>query len=544
MRLVNGVTLGLTFLCATFASVSFAEKSPSKAHVPDRSQGEGPFKRMVLRGGFLIDGSGAPTLGPVDIVIEGDRIAEIRTVSAPGLPINPKIRPKPGDFELDVSGAYIMPGLINMHSHIHSSIDETVTSGQNVPPEYVLKLLMGHGITTIREVGNARPIEWLVDLKRRSEANEIIAPRIFPYIMFGRGAKEPIDTPDQARAHIRNIKKRGGVGVKFLGSPPEILWAALDECKKQGLRTTMHHSQFAVAQANVLDTSAHGLDCMEHWYGLPEAMFHDRVIQDYSLDYVYTNEQDRFGEAGRLWQQAAPPFSDKWNAVMNTLLDRDFSIVPTFSIYAASRDWMRMRRAEWHDEYTMPQLWDFFRPDRNAHGSYFFNWGVEEEVAWRENYRLWMSFINEYKNRGGRVAVGEDAGYIYQTYGFGYIMELELLREAGFHPLEVIHAATRKGAEILGLEDEIGTVQVGRKADLCIVSENPLANLKVLYGTGHLRLNDDTRKVERVGGVQWTIKDGILYNAKDLLSDVREMVRTEKDRLGIPPGPMPVENAQ
>ena len=61
-----------------------------------------------------------------------------------------------------------------------------------------------------------------------------------------------------------------------------------------------------------------------------------------------------------------------------------------------------------------------------------------------------MTFLNEYKNRGGRVATGSDSGFIYKLYGFDYIRELELLREAGFHPLEVIRAATLKGAEALG----------------------------------------------------------------------------------------------
>ncbi|HBK91902.1 MAG TPA: amidohydrolase, partial [Parvularcula sp.] len=71
-------------------------------------------------------------------------------------------------------------------------------------------------------------------------------------------------------------------------------------------------------------------------------------------------------------------------------------------------------------------------------GSFWFDWGTEQEAAWRDNYRRWMTFINDYKNHGGKVGAGEDAGYIYSTYGFGYIQELELLREAGFHPLEVI----------------------------------------------------------------------------------------------------------
>ena len=80
------------------------------------------------------------------------------------------------------------------------------------------------------------------------------------------------------------------------------------------------------------------------------------------------------------------------------------------------------------------------------------------------------------------------------------------------------------GAELLGMADEIGTIELGKKAALVIIDENPIANFKVLYGTGHTRLNDETDKAEQVGGINYTIKDGIVYDAKQLLADVRQMV--------------------
>ena len=111
------------------------------------------------------------------------------------------------------------------------------------------------------------------------------------------------------------------------------------------------------------------------------------------------------------------------------------------------------------------------------------------------------------------VTTGSDSGFIYKLYGFDYIRELELLREAGFHPLEVIRAATYHGAlqihkpKGLGVgELEYGILRPGMKADLVVVEENPLENLKVLYGTGAVRLNDETGEGERVGGVKYTIK--------------------------------------
>jgi amidohydrolase family protein len=212
---------------------------------------------------------------------------------------------------------------------------------------------------------------------------------------------------------------------------------------------------------------------------------------------------------------------------MDELIALDFTLDPTFNIYEASRDLMRARRAEWHDEYTLPSLWDFYKPSRKSHGAYWYYWTTEDEVAWKENYRLWMTFVNEYKNRGGRVTVGSDSGFIFKLYGFDTIREMELLREAGFTPLEVIRAATMKGAEALGQIQNLGTVEPGKLADLVVVEENPLQNLASLYGTGAIKL-DAQNKVKRVGGVKYTIKDGIVYDAQKLLAEVAAAVAAEK----------------
>ncbi len=493
---------------------------------PPRAEGEGPFKRLIIRGVTLINGTGAPPLGPVDIVVEGNRIKSIQSVGFPGLPIKPESRPKAaeGDKEFNAEGLYLLPGFVDTHGHCGGV-------AQGTSAEYVFKLWMAHGITTIRDPSAGNGLEWTLEHRDKSAKNEITAPRIKAYPYFGQGADDPIATPEQARAWVRSVAKKGADGIKFFGASPDVFKAALEEAKAQNLRTACHHAQLDVARANALQTARWGLTSMEHWYGLPEALFEDRTVQDYPLDYNYQNEQHRFSGAGKLWKQAAKPYSEKWNAVMNELLKLDFTLDPTFNIYAASRDLMAAAGYEWHSEYTLPSLWEFYQPNRAAHGSYWFNWGTEEEVAWKENYRLWMTFVNEYKNRGGRVTVGTDAGFIYQLYGFSYPRELEMLREAGFHPLEVIRSATLHGAQLLGMEKEIGSVEVGKLADFVILDENPLANLKVLYGTGALKVNDDNKAV-RVGGVKYTVKDGIIYDAKKLLEDVRQIVAKAKQERG------------
>jgi hypothetical protein len=512
------------FLISTWLMTSAVIAQIPKA--PEVKEGDGPYPQLIIRGVTLINGTGAPPMGPVDIVIEQNRIVQIQTVGSPGLPINPARRPqlKDGGKELNCEGMYALPGFIDMHGHIGGT-------AQGTPAEYVFKLWMAHGITTIRDPSAGNGLDWVLEHKRKSAAGLITAPRIFAYTAFGQGSSKPISNAEQARAWVRENAKKGADGIKFFGSSPEVMDAAIRENKALGLRSTCHHAQVDVARWNVLNSARAGMTSMEHWYGLPEALFTSQTLQQYPADYNYNNEQHRFEEAGKLWKQAAAPYSEHWNKVMNELLSLDFTLDPTFNIYDANRDLHRARRAEWHESYTLPSLWKFYEPSYQSHGSYWHSWGTEQEVEWKNNYRLWMTFINEYKNRGGRVTAGSDNGFIYQTYGFGYIRELELLREAGFSPLEVIRSATLYGAQALGMEKEIGSIETGKLADIVIVNANPLKNLQVLYGTGAIELTAENKIVRR-GGVNYTIKDGIVYNAKKLLEDVKNMVATEKAKTG------------
>jgi hypothetical protein len=510
-----------------FATFIIVQTLAAQKKAPEIKEGDGPYSQLIIRGVNIIDGTGAPAIGPIDLVIEQNKIKEIKKVGYPGVPIDEKDRPKlmAGGKEIQADGMYLLPGFVDMHGHIGGK-------SQGADAEYVFKLWMAHGITTIRDPAAGNGLDWTMDQRSKSAKNLITAPRIKAYAVFGAGKEDPISTPEQAKTWVKDNAQKGADGIKFFGAAPSIMAAALEENKKLGLRSACHHAQMDVARWNVLNSARAGLTSMEHWYGLPEALFENQTIQSYNLDFNYQNEAQRFGEAGRLWKQAAKPGSPKWNNVMDELLRLDFTIDPTFNIYEANRDLMRVRQAEWHRDYTMPMLWKFFQPSRISHGSHWFGWGTENEVQWRENYRIWMQFVNEYKNRGGRVTTGSDSGFLYQLYGFAYIRELELLREAGFHPLEVIRSATLYGAQALGMEKEIGSIEVGKLADFCIIDQNPLENLSALYGTGIMRLNEKN-EVIRVGGVKYTVKDGIIYDAKKLLQDVKRMVDEDKKERGV-----------
>ncbi|MEH6557247.1 MAG: amidohydrolase family protein [Oceanicoccus sp.] len=496
--------------------------APPTIAPPRGDESEGPFKRLVIKNANIIDGTGAPPQGPVTIIIENDRIVDLSGDGGTGSLDHDEDGYGKDTRVIDATGKYVIPGLIDAHAHLGTP--SHIFGGALTDPEYVNKLWLSHGVTTIREPGAIMGLEWTLEHKRRSDRGEITAPRMKVHAMF----PETMRSTNEARKWVKAVHKKGADGIKFLGAAPELIEAAIDEAHKLGMKTMYHHSQISVTGMNVLDSARMGLDSMEHWYGLPEAMFRDRRVQDYPYDYNYSNEQDRFSEAGRLWQQTAQPGSEPWRSTIEELIGLDFTLDPTFTIYEVNRDTMRARQAEWNADYSMPYMTRAFQPNPKIHGSFHFDWTTADEVAWKKNYQLWMTFINDYKNAGGRVTVGSDSGFLYAVFGFGYVRELELLQEAGFHPLEVLQSATLNGAELLGIEEDTGTIQIGKKADLVIVNENPLANFKVLYGTGHEKLNLETGVMERTQGILYTIKDGIVFDAKQMLADVRQLVVAQK----------------
>ena len=196
---------------------------------------DGPFDQLIIRGVTLINGNGSPPLGPVDIVIEKNIIKSIKNVGYPGVDIIESRRPKLSQKgrEIDAEGMYVLPGFIDMHGHIGGT-------SQGAEPDYVFKLWLGHGITTVREPGG-RGIDYSIDLKKKSNDNEIVAPRLIIYSRFGSGFDKEINSPEIAREWVRYNAKKGADGIKFFGAEPNIMSAALEENNKLGLGLSLIH---------------------------------------------------------------------------------------------------------------------------------------------------------------------------------------------------------------------------------------------------------------------------------------------------------------
>jgi hypothetical protein len=452
------------------------------------------YTRLVVRNATIVEGNGTPASGPKDILIENGIISAIAPLDAVSAGRGESHRPQ-GDVEIDAAGKYVMPGLINAHGHVQ---DER--GGIPQPVEYELKLWLSCGITTVRDVGS--DTHKTLQLRKQSADGEVACPRLYVYPMFNRGVN-PANAAE-ARARVRQFKEMGADGVKLLGVYRDVMEAAEDEAHKLGLRVA-HHA--GVEETNAWDDIKFGTTSIEHWYGIPDAAI-ESGRQAFPPSYNYNNETDRFRWAGRLWREAS---WDRLMDVFDGMIKANVAWDPTLDIYEASRDLQRAQNQPWFREYLHPTLAKYFEPNAGNHGSYFFGWTSTDETYWKENYRIWMAALKEFGRRGGLIGCGDDAGFIYQMYGFGLIRELELQQEAGFQPLIVLQHATQNNARILGQENRLGRVRVGYAADILVVNGNPLENLKVLYPTGP-------------GGVEWTIKDGIPYHVPELMADVKQMV--------------------
>lgn len=481
------------------------------------------YDRLVIRNAMVINGRGTPPFGPVDILIERDTITEIAAVDPISLNRAPPDWRRPeGDHEIDAAGMYVIPGIVNMHAHI-SFDDKCGPRG----PEYAYKLSLAHGITTIRTCGFGTD-EKLVEHRRLSDMNEITAPRL---VVLGSWPAE-VTTPEGAREAVKELHALGVDGIKIIPRPhvnKEILEAMAEEARKLGFPAgiAIHIPQYS--ELDALDASEAGGDMMmiEHTYGIPQAAIPGS--QSLPADYNYADELDRFRWSGKIWTEA-DRYPERVREVLETLVRNGTAWDPTMVVYEANRDLQRARTFPWHEKYTVPQVWKQFEPSPGHHASYHFDWTTADEVAWKDKYRIWMKWLKAFFEMGGTITLGEDTAFIYQIFGFAAIRELELLQEAGIHTIDVIKIATTNGAKRCGLKGLEHGIRQGGKADLAIIDGNLLHNFKVMYGTGVNKQTEDGRMVPG-GGVVWTIKDGVVFDAKRLLKEVEEYVAEAREDL-------------
>ncbi len=511
------------------AQESFAVVNNGPGPLPlGTSRGE-RYRRLVIRGVTVLSGRGTPGTnramppeGPLDIVIENGTIVDM----VPMDPVNAAgygrsfVRPT-GDRVIDAKGMYVMPGLVEMHTHL--------PPGPSLGPrglDFVYRLYLGHGITTVRDAGSGATLRILTEQRRLSETNAIPAPRLVLCQRWPLPLREwdAGNTPEKARVMVREFKTLGADCIKISKSPghyPEVLEAAVDEGRKLGMHTMV---DLKVSETDARVASNAGVRSIEHWYGVPDAAL--TGSQNFPTDYNYWNELDRFRYAGLLWSEA-DRHPERLQAVIDLMIKNGTNWNPTLSVYEDNRDWWRAAGLPLKESLKHPSE-VAAGPDSGTHGAFKTEWKTSDEINWKRNFAIWMRWVRNFHERGGLLTAGSDDG---PNGGPGLIRELELLQEAGIHPIDVIKVATTNAADALGMKEYCG-VRVGCRADLALVNGNPIDNLKVLYGRGYGFYGIVPRTEQwKHGGVAWTIKDGILFDAQALLREAEWYVEQERTRL-------------
>lgn len=523
LRPTTGLVIALALpLGAHAQDVTMPEPIPLGTTLGQRAN------RVLIRNATVVSGRGSPRTnramppeGPIDILIEDGRIIDMilrDPVNQSGG--NTEIDDMGADLVLDATGKYVMPGLVDMHVHLRPDGGEM---GERAL-DYQYRLWMGHGVTTLRDAGTGAGLETMTRQRALSNAQDIVAPRLvlcqrwpLPLRQWNVG-----NTPEAARQMVRDFKEMGADCIKISKSPghyPDVLAAAVDEGKQLGLPTMV---DLKVSETDAVTASEAGVASIEHWYGVPDAAL--TGSQDFPSDYNYWTELDRFRWAGDLWRQADP---ERLSDVMDILIANGTNWDPTMVVYEDNRDLSRVLTLPWVRTLYHPSVIEGMWPDEGTHGAFKSEWKTSDEIMWRNNYRIWMSWVREFHARGGLLTVGTDTS---PWGGMAMIREMELMQEAGINPIDVVRVATTNAYQALGWSDHCG-VRVGCVADLAVVNGNPIDNFKVMYGLGYGFYGiAPTSEQWTWGGVSWTIKEGVVYDAQALLREALWYVQQEKAR--------------
>jgi hypothetical protein len=514
-KIVKILGLGLILLALSWQSAQAQKQFGELA--------EGPYDRLVIRNAMVIPGHGGPPVGPYDIVIEGDKITEM-------IPFDPVTAERRGDANrpagdriIDATGKYIMPGLIDLHGHLRQ---------EPMPLEYIYYLKLAHGVTTFGPASD-RGVEYAMEEARLADRNEILAPTMYPLWSWGSGLEYDevfLSDPENAPRIAKEMAEKGAHQVYLNGIAwnQELFEAAADAVWENGGVTGVHIPPSYTAVIDAVDAARLGVTFILHHYGYGESSL-DRAVQDYPRNYNFDNENHRFREAGRVWQEADK--ESLLGEVADSLVAYGVIMQPTQVVYEANRDIVRAQSLPWHEKYTHQTLIEWNLPDPAYHGSFHYDWTSDDEQTWYEAYDLWGDLIYEFNKRGGTVAYGTDDNYIWATPGFSNIRELQLLRESGMHTLEVLKSATHNSAKALRIEDETGLVRPGYEADLILIDGSPLYNLRFMYSFGAITL-DENENMYRTKGIVHTIKDGVVINNDKLMEEVARMVKESKEGVG------------
>ena len=464
---VTAAALAVLGLPAAASAQSFSELSPAVREFVTVSA-----PHVVVRNVRLIDGTGAPARTAVSVEIRDGRIARVGPVAEIGTPSGAEV--------VDGTGQTVIPGLVMLHEHLFypSGQARYNTNEISFPPLY-----LAGGVTTMRTGGS---VDTYTDLRvaQHVEEGRIPGPHMdvtAPYLEGPNGfvrAMPQLATPEQARAHVSFWMDQGATSFKAYNLIDRAtLRAAIETAHARGAKVTGHLCSITYREAADL-----GIDNLEHGFFA-------------ATDWVADKEPDVCPRgAGQTYLELdleSPAFTD----LVDHLIDAGVALTSTLTVVE--------RRASGREppplgaqEAMLPQLHERVMASLGR--------GGEQGAALLERY---MAMEKAFYDAGGFLVVGTDptgAGDVVP--GYANQRAVQLLMEMGLTVEQAVEVATRSGARYLERDDEIGTVEAGKRADLVLMRGDPGLDPEAL------------RRMTLV------FKDGVGYDSVKLFESVKGWV--------------------
>ena len=413
-------------------------------------------------GGTVINGTGRPPIPDAIIVINNDRIVNVSRQGEFGVPEGARVT--------DISGKTVVPGLIDCHVHIGALLDNCVYTMEDPPAacNRIMRQFVDYGVTTVRDTGGYDPT--LVEPLRRGQADW---PRWFGAGPLLDGVPpspwhwiRQVGDATIARESVARLIDEGVAFIKtYVELRPDLLRTIVDEAHARGTWVTSHVGH----QTTVEEAVRIGVDSLEHVRVGPEL--------------VAEADREAFeGLRARTWDplvswmswRFVDPASESAGRLIELMTERGVIMTPTLTLSQSILRGDESAVVNPPGQDTLPEeLQDGYRRFAVP-----FDFTEDDFRQGKVELARQMEFIGRARRGGLKIAAGTDVGMPFCVPGAGLHEELRLLVASGLTPMEALVAATGQAAELLGQQNNLGTVEKGKLADMVILDDDPLENIE------------------------------------------------------------------